>query len=122
MFRPGSIPVAVLALSFATACADRSPVAPSSAASARAPRDLTSSSVSWANEITGVTADGAQYAIFVPANWNGDVVFYAHGIIPPLAPVSLPGGSDWDNASALRDALGAAGYAVVYSSFSENGY
>jgi len=76
----------------------------------------------WSNQITGVTADGADYGIFVPEGWSGDVVFYAHGILPPLAPVSLPGPSDWDNAGALRDALGAAGYAVAYSSYSENGY
>jgi pimeloyl-ACP methyl ester carboxylesterase len=122
MFRPGSIPAALLALSFAAACADHSPVAPSSPASARAPRDLVSSSVSWEQEVTGVTGDGAQYAIFVPTGWNGDVVFYAHGIVPPLAPVSLPGGSDWDDANAIRDALGQAGYAIAYSSYSENGY
>jgi pimeloyl-ACP methyl ester carboxylesterase len=76
----------------------------------------------WRDQISGVTADGADYGIFVPNNWTGDVVFYAHGIIPPLAPVALPGPSDWDDASALRDALGNAGFAVAYSSFSENGY
>jgi pimeloyl-ACP methyl ester carboxylesterase len=83
---------------------------------------LTTSVPLWSNQITGVTADGADFGIFVPKNWNGDVVFYAHGIVPPLAPVSLPGPADWDNAGDLRDALGAAGYAVAYSSYSENGY
>ena len=121
MFRPGRIPAAV-ALFFAAACAEHSPVAPTNAASPLSPRNVPSSAVVWANEITGVTADGAQYAIFVPNGWNGDVVFYAHGIIPPLAPVSLPGGTDWDDANAIRDALGEAGFAIAYSSFSENGY
>jgi len=87
-----------------------------------ATRALESSSPIRSQEITGVIGDGADYGIFVPANWNGDVVFYAHGIIPPLAPVALPGPQDWDNAGALRDALGAAGYAMAYSSYSENGY
>jgi pimeloyl-ACP methyl ester carboxylesterase len=93
-------------------------VSPTVSRTATAPRFA----VSWTNEITGSTADGAQYAIYVPSGWNGDVVFYAHGIIPPLAPVSLPGAADWDDATAIRDALGEAGFAIAYSSFSENGY
>lgn len=115
-------PVAVLALTFVAACADRSPVAPNRAAAGIASRSVTPSAVTWATQLTGTTADGADYAIFVPVNWNRDVVFYAHGIIPPLAPVSLPGPADWDDAGAIRDALGQAGYAIAYSSFSENGY
>ena len=113
---------AALGLTLAAACSEQSPVAPTHNLSSGASRVVASSSSIWSNQLSGVTADGAEYGIFVPANWNGDVVFYAHGIIPPLAPVALPGPADWDDAGALRDALGGAGYAVAYSSFSENGY
>jgi pimeloyl-ACP methyl ester carboxylesterase len=46
-------------------------------------------------------------------------VFYAHGIRDVLEPVSL---RDQDGSQALREQLGALGYAIAYSSFSENGY
>jgi len=113
---------AITGISLIAACNEQLPLAPQDVASSSASRMLTASSSLSTAQITGVTADGAEYAIFVPNGWNGDVVFYAHGIIPPLAPVSLPGPADWDNAPALRDALTQAGFAVVYSSFSENGY
>src|SRR5690348_7588974 len=113
---------ASLVLALMAGCSEQSSLVPTQPKTMTATRALESSSPIWSQEITGVIGDGADYGIFVPANWNGDVVFYAHGIIPPLAPVALPGPQDWDDAGALRDALGAAGYAVAYSSFSENGY
>jgi pimeloyl-ACP methyl ester carboxylesterase len=123
MSHPVRLSVASLALVFAGACADQSPTAPVHSPSSLARRDITPASLTWASQLTGTTADGAQYAIYVPNGWNGDVVFYAHGIVPPQAPVGLPGpGQDWDNAEALRDALGQAGFAIAYSSFGENGY
>ena len=118
----GRAAAAITGITLIAACNDQLPLAPPDLDAPTASRVLTPSGSLWANEITGVTADGAEYGIFVPNGWNGDVVFYAHGIIPPLAPVSLPGPADWDNAPALRDALTQAGFAVVYSSFSENGY
>ena len=122
MSRLSRAAAASLALTLMAGCSEQSPLVPTEPRAMTASRSLETSNSIWSQQITGVIGDGADYGIFVPANWNGDVVFYAHGIIPPLAPVSLPGGSDWDNASAIRDALGAAGYAVAYSSFSENGY
>lgn len=113
---------ATIGISMIAACNEQLPLAPPDLASHGASRALATSSSLWTQEITGVTADGAEYGIFVPAGWNGDVVFYAHGIVPPLAPVSLPGPADWDNAEALRDVLGQAGFAMAYSSFRENGY
>jgi alpha-beta hydrolase superfamily lysophospholipase len=50
--------------------------------------------------------------------WNGEAVFFAHGIRDVLDPVGL---QDQDY-YAVRDELGARGYAIAYSSFSENGY
>ena len=68
-----------------------------------------------AAQVTG-NLGGSLYALYRPARWNGDLVLYAHGYIPPTAPIALPA------AEAVRDSLLAHHYAVAYSSFSENGY
>ena len=70
--------------------------------------------------VQGVSGDGSVYEIAMPADWNGSVVVYAHGIVDPGAPVALP--SAQDGFSALRDKWSGRGYAVAYSSFSDNGY
>jgi pimeloyl-ACP methyl ester carboxylesterase len=100
-------------------CAEQatSPTAARSIAGPAAPSHSTSSI--WEKQLTGVTGPGAQYAIYVPTNWNGDVVYYAHGIIDAAAPVALPTN---DKFPELRDELGNRGYAVAYSSFTENGW
>jgi len=100
------------------ACADRSasePVAPTPFANvvSETSTDL------WRSIITGQTGPGSVYAIYVPRSWNGDVIFYAHGIRDVLNPVGL---QDQDSYHAVRDQLGTLGYAIAYSSFSENGY
>lgn len=59
---------------------------------------------------------GALYAIYVPAAWNGDLVLYAHRWYDPLLPISLP-----SEIEPFRDALLSNGYAVAYSSFSKTG-
>jgi len=118
-------PIALL-LAFAIAgCSEQTVTAPSAASrpGVMTPpalaADLVSSSPVWARQITGQTGPGALYAFFVPANWNGDVVYYAHGIVDAALPISLPAGDGFPD---VRDALGAKGYAVAYSSFSENGW
>ena len=73
----------------------------------------------WARIITGETGPGSSYALYLPRQWNGAAVFYAHGIRDVLDPVGL---QDQDGYSAIRDQLGALGFAVAYSSFSENGF
>jgi pimeloyl-ACP methyl ester carboxylesterase len=73
----------------------------------------------WAQTVSGTTGEGAQYSIFVPTTWNGDVVYYAHGIKDIAEPVALPINNGFPG---FRDALGGMGYAVAYSSFSENGW
>ena len=110
-------PLLAGALLAASACADSNPLAPSSAAFGKG--SVTEPVTGpWARIVEGETGPGSLYAIYVPREWNGDAVFYAHGIRPPLAPITL---SDQDNFFEVRDALGAQGYAFVYSSFSENG-
>ena len=84
-------------------------------------RNVTSETSSdlWASIITGETGPGSSYQLYMPQQWNGSTVYYAHGIRDVLEPVSL---RDQDGFQALREQLGALGYAMAYSSFSENGY
>jgi len=70
-------------------------------------------------------SNGAQYAMFLPANWNGRLILYAHGFIDPAAPIALPDVAPVDVAPwvvELRETLLSQGYAVAYSSYSENGW
>src|SRR5947209_16639118 len=82
-------------------------------------------SPSAAREVVGLDTTGAQYALFLPYNWNGRLVVYAHGFVDPAAPVALPDSAPVDVApwvAELRERLLQAGYAVAYSSYSENGW
>lgn len=70
--------------------------------------------------IGGTIGPGSQYEIAMPTgSWNGELVVYAHGMVSPSDPVALP-----NNASFyfLREALTSQGFALIYSSYSENGY
>ena len=89
------------------------------AATARTPRTAATPGSMWAVADTGETGPGSTYAVFVPTNWNGSAVFYAHGFKDVGDPVSLP---TKDNVETFRDQLGAAGFAVAYSGYSENGF
>src|SRR5919108_3196940 len=85
--------------------------------------DANHSALAVAEEL-GVN-NGAQYAMFVPAAWNGRLVLYAHGFIDPDAPIALPDAAPPDVSpwvAELREKLLAAGYAVAYSSYAENGW
>jgi len=73
----------------------------------------------WARVVTGETGPGSSYELYLPRQWNGAAVFYAHGIRDVLDPVGL---QDQDGYRAIREQLGTLGYAVAYSSFSENGF
>jgi pimeloyl-ACP methyl ester carboxylesterase len=79
-------------------------------------RSIPSQHAALAQHVEGKVGPGSRYAMDVPADWNGDLVLYAHGYTNPAAPVALP------NITALRDLLLAQGFAVAYSSFSGNGY
>src|SRR4051812_35721186 len=115
-----TLPFLVGTLLVGSSCTDRSP-----AGSMLGP-DLASAKVTsvvsapWARVVEGETGPGALYALYIPQNWNGEAIYYAHGIRPPVpyAPISL---DDQDNFFEVRDALGALGYAFAYSSYSENG-
>ncbi len=57
------------------------------------------------------------YRIEMPANWNGELVMWAHGYRGPGAEVTTE-----NPPSALRRTLIAGGYAWAASSYDENGY
>ena len=93
------------------------PTQPSSevATAGRVAQETRSSRKDGAADVTGSTESGALFALHRPANWKGDLVLYAHGYTPPTDPIHLP------PIEELRDQLLARGFAVAYSSFSENG-
>lgn len=75
------------------------------------------SAVPGVTEVVGETGPGSTYALLKPANWNGELVVYAHGYVQPFFPVGLTMEVAW-----LRDWMLGQGFAVAYSSYSETGY
>jgi pimeloyl-ACP methyl ester carboxylesterase len=71
--------------------------------------------------VRGSIGPGALYELWLPANWNGDLVLYAHGYdacdSPRLA-LDLP----QPYSAPLRDGLLALHYGVASSSYSECGF
>src|SRR3954451_17657650 len=68
----------------------------------------------------GATGPGSRFEIDVPANWNGDLVLYAHGIVQASSPVALP--TTADGYAILRSHALDAGFAVAPPSYSTNGW
>jgi pimeloyl-ACP methyl ester carboxylesterase len=97
----------------AASCADHPPTAPFD------PAGATLQAEGAVQTVTGSTGPGSMYAFHVPAQWNGSLVLYVHGFRDADSPVDL---RDQDGLVALREALNDRGYAVAYSSFSENGW
>ena len=67
---------------------------------------------------TGTLADGASWVIRVPDDWNGTLLLYSHGLVPPGqenpavdSPDPITGGALLDN-----------GYALAGSSFATTGW
>ncbi len=105
----------------ALACTDQEPLAAPNVAEAaftRAEVDRPESGI-WRRVVEGETRPGARYALYVPRHWNGDAVYMAHGFRDAESPVDL---RDQDSLYLTRDSLGARGYAVAYSSYSQNGF
>lgn len=118
-----SRPVRLLALAATAAlaaCSSESPTAPLAPTSPfRATVETTPESGIWARIVTGETGPGSLYAIHIPRDWNGNLVVLAHGFRDAALPVSVDAESYLQQ---TRDALGAQGYAVAASSYSENGF
>jgi pimeloyl-ACP methyl ester carboxylesterase len=70
----------------------------------------------WAQIVNGETGPGSLYRLYMPAAWNGKLLVYAHGNVAPFLPVTIPSEVD-----AFASLVGAEGYAVAASSFSETG-
>jgi len=104
----------------AISCTDQSPVGPSLVPGVGTASVTTPGTGPWARVVTGEVGPGSLYALYIPTNWNGDAIYFAHGIRPPLDPITLDANNQ-DNFLAVRDELGGLGYAFAYSSFSENG-
>jgi pimeloyl-ACP methyl ester carboxylesterase len=100
------------ALAFA-GCADRDPVSPA--------RDSAPAALQSVQETLGETGPGSQYAFYVPDNWNGSLVLHVHGFRNTDVPVSLDN-QNQDNIQTIRAGLTSQGFAVGYSSFSEQGW
>jgi predicted esterase len=103
------------------ACADDAVTGfTSTTALAAGPTSVVTPSVGpWARVVEGETGPGSRYALYIPLDWNGAAVFYAHGVRDADSPVDL---RDQDQFYAIRDDLGTRGFAFAYSSFSENGF
>lgn len=67
--------------------------------------------------IDGQFGPGALYRLVRPTVWNGSLVLYAHGIVSTNAAVALPVEGD-----VIAGILAPRGFAVAFSSFSENGW
>jgi pimeloyl-ACP methyl ester carboxylesterase len=67
--------------------------------------------------VEGRLGPGALYRLVRPTNWNGSLVLYAHGFVFKSAPVVLPAEAD-----VLASFLVPQGFALAFSSFSENGW
>jgi len=65
---------------------------------------------------TETLSTGEIYQICKPANWNGELVIYAHGYVVASEPLSLP-----TEASSYGPLLVSQGYAFATTSYSQNG-
>jgi pimeloyl-ACP methyl ester carboxylesterase len=79
--------------------------------------------------VTGVVGPGASYACFVPDNWNGSVIYYAHGYRTPNFAVE----AQWlgfqnhlefemSETAFFREPLLEMGFAFALSTYSSNGF
>jgi pimeloyl-ACP methyl ester carboxylesterase len=94
-----------------SACSDEAPLAPDFAFSSHPAVPVPDAS------IVGDIGPGASYEIIVPPVWNGDLVLYAHGYVDPAGTDPLT-----DAERAMLPLLPAMGYAVAWSTYSENGF
>jgi pimeloyl-ACP methyl ester carboxylesterase len=66
----------------------------------------------------GTLPDGATWVIDAPLNWNGTLLLFAHGLVPPGAPNPPANATDPVTAGFLLN----AGYALAGSSFATTGW
>ena len=70
----------------------------------------------------GVQSTGAIYRICLPAaNWNGDLIIYAHGYVSPGLPIAIPPLTLPGAFGTIDTFLTAQGYAFATTSYHRNG-
>jgi pimeloyl-ACP methyl ester carboxylesterase len=70
-----------------------------------------------AEVVEGRIGPGALYRLVRPDVWNGALLIYAHGFVATTEPVELP-----DEAELFVNLVTSQGFAIAYSSYSENGW
>jgi pimeloyl-ACP methyl ester carboxylesterase len=68
---------------------------------------------------TDGTAEGALTRVCFPADWNGDLIVYAHGYVEPQAPLAVP--ENELGGTPVEDLVNALGYAYATTSYRGNG-
>ena len=66
-----------------------------------------------------VAATGALYQVCFPADWNGDLIVYAHGYVRGDQPLAVP--SDMVGGLSVAQIVNALGYAYAATSYRVNG-
>jgi pimeloyl-ACP methyl ester carboxylesterase len=72
----------------------------------------------------GLQDSGAVYRICMPTipPWNGDLVMFAHGYVPPTEPIGIPENQmTLPGGITLADIANSLGYAFATTSYSTNG-
>jgi pimeloyl-ACP methyl ester carboxylesterase len=68
---------------------------------------------------TDGAAEGALTRVCFPADWNGDLIVYAHGYVEPQAPLAVP--ENELGGTPVEDLVNALGYAYATTSYRANG-
>ena len=72
--------------------------------------------------IEGTQQSGAVYKIYIPQNWNRELVMFAHGYVEPDAAIAIPESQLMlDDSTYLPDVMTDMGYAFAVTSYSVNG-
>ncbi|RMH61740.1 MAG: hypothetical protein D6677_11065 [Calditrichaeota bacterium] len=72
--------------------------------------------------IEGTQNSGAIYKIWVPDQWNRELVMFAHGYVDATQPVGIPESQLYaDDSTYLPDVITDMGYAFAITSYSVNG-
>lgn len=67
----------------------------------------------------GTLPSGALYTICFPPDWNGDVVYWAHGYVSPFAPLALP--DDEVDGTPISNIVLGLRFAYATTSYRANG-
>src|SRR5512146_1126429 len=63
-------------------------VAPASAATFNTTRLTEPDTGPWARIVEGEVGPGSLYALYIPRDWNGDAIYFVHGVRNPTLPVT----------------------------------